>query len=76
MIFNIGPFKIKLAKFVVYGFRLTKDGNQLAELREEMTDLIFWLDETENVLRGTVNPADLETATQLLKRVKVRNLII
>ena len=41
------------------------------EFTEEMDELFFWLDETENIINSNVKPADDEAIEDLLQKVKV-----
>ena len=45
---------------------------QTAEFSEEMDELFFWLDETENILHTSVRVGNEEFLEQLLEKVKVR----
>ena len=49
---------------------------QTAEFSEEMDELFFWLDETENILHTSVRVGNEEFLEQLLEKVKVRILFL
>ncbi|XP_076373889.1 LOW QUALITY PROTEIN: dystrophin-like [Tachypleus tridentatus] len=50
--------------------KLEKDSSQLAEVKEEMLDLIFWLDETETLMCGTPYPTDIPGIKETIENLK------
>ena len=45
------------------------------EFAEEMDELLFWLDETENILDTNVRPAQETFLSEMLEKVKVSECI-
>ena len=41
------------------------------QFKEELTDLLSWLNETENIINSKLRPADEEYLEDLLEKVKV-----
>ena len=41
------------------------------QFKEELTDLLSWLNETENIINSNLRPADEEYLEDLLEKVKV-----
>uniref|UniRef100_A0A1W7RAQ1 Protein detached n=1 Tax=Hadrurus spadix TaxID=141984 RepID=A0A1W7RAQ1_9SCOR len=63
-------WKSLVGELAVRKTRLEEDSSRLAEVREEMEDLIFWLDEMETMMTGTLHPSDCETAEDILSKLK------
>ncbi|XP_067142933.1 dystrophin isoform X3 [Centruroides vittatus] len=69
-------WKSLVGELAVRRTRLEKDSIRLAEVREEMEELTFWLDEMETMMGETLHPVDHESIKDILLKLKKSELDI
>lgn len=69
-------WKSLVGELAVRRTRLEKDSIRLAEVREEMEELTFWLDEMETMMSETLHPVDYESLKDILSKLKKSELDI
>lgn len=56
----------------IFCFRLNQQMSKNTDLKDEIDELLFWMDETEALLTSYVDPCDHSAVSDLAERFKVR----
>lgn len=62
---------LMMALKTIFYFRLNQQLSKNTDLKDEIDELLFWMDETEALLASFVDPCDQSAVTDLAERCKV-----